>query len=133
MRWAGDMISVAKDPNQVIVAIADIMAALNAAYNKPMWVHTEFGFATYARDKAGTVNHDIPESIKFQFIRSLRHPEAPRMRLDNWESLLYLVICLGTYSIDEERRKAFIATLPKGWDLHVMLYGAQLMRKRLQT
>ncbi|KAJ2549836.1 hypothetical protein GGH95_006173 [Coemansia sp. RSA 1836] len=54
-------------------------------------------------------------------ILSLKCAEAPRTRLDDWESLLYLVICLGTYGINDNERRAFFAVrradLPiAGWN-----------------
>ncbi|KAJ2259167.1 hypothetical protein GGI13_000123 [Coemansia sp. RSA 455] len=34
LQWAGKIISAADDPNKIVVAIADAMTALNAAYVK---------------------------------------------------------------------------------------------------
>ncbi|KAJ2744572.1 hypothetical protein GGI20_002861 [Coemansia sp. BCRC 34301] len=133
MKWAGDMISAAKDPRLAIIAIADAMTALNAAYGKCKIIHgnisdqailfretadgavgalAEFEYAAYVGEKASAVNLEAPMIMAFQSIRSLEHPETPRTRLDDWESLLYLVICLGTYGVNEDQQHTFIAAFP---------------------
>ncbi|KAJ2797713.1 hypothetical protein H4S07_005877, partial [Coemansia furcata] len=108
VQWAGKMISAADNPSQVVVAVADAMAALNAAYVKCNVLHgnisdrailiqqttdgvkgvlAEFDYASYAGDSAV----ETPELMIFQSIRSLENPRAIRMPLDDLESLLYLI------------------------------------------
>ncbi|KAJ2812059.1 hypothetical protein H4S07_001658 [Coemansia furcata] len=126
VEWAGNPISAADYPNQVVVAIADAMIALNEAYTKCMIVHgnisdqailfqktadkvkgvlAEFGYASYAGESAV----DAPELNKFQSIRSLENPGAARTRLDDWESILYLICWLGTFGINATQRREFAA------------------------
>ncbi|KAJ2495967.1 hypothetical protein IWW47_003899, partial [Coemansia sp. RSA 2052] len=131
MQWAGNAISAANNVSQVIVAIADAMEAHNAAYLNCGVIHgnitdrailfretkdrvsgalVEFDYATCDSDsRASAANHEKPELMMFRSILSLAHSEAPRTRLDDWESLLYLVICLGTYGINDNERRAFFA------------------------
>ncbi|KAJ2025851.1 hypothetical protein GGI06_000414 [Coemansia sp. S85] len=119
--WVGNPISAATNQNQVVVAIADAMEALNAAYVKCNIVHgnisdqaiflketadgikgvlAEFGYASFADDNV----NKSPELKVFQFIRSLEKPGAVRTRLDDWESILYLACWLGTFGINCEQR-----------------------------
>ncbi|KAJ2827174.1 hypothetical protein GGI24_002717, partial [Coemansia furcata] len=109
--WAGKMISAADNPSQVVVAVTDVMAALNAAYVKCKILHgnisdrailiqetvdgvkgvlADFDYSSYAGDS--TV--ETPELMLFQSIRSLENPSAIRTSLDDLESLLYLVCWL---------------------------------------
>ncbi|KAJ1670431.1 hypothetical protein GGF38_001531, partial [Coemansia sp. RSA 25] len=130
-QWAGNAISAANNVSQVIVAIADAMEAHNAAYLNCGVIHgnitdrailfretkdgvsgalAEFDYATCDSDsRASAANREKPELMMFRSILSLAHSEAPRTRLDDWESLLYLVICLGTYGINDNERRAFFA------------------------
>ncbi|KAJ2832550.1 hypothetical protein GGI24_001191 [Coemansia furcata] len=121
-QWAGKMISEADNPNQVVVAVADAMAALNAAYDKCKIFHSnisdraiqiqetaggikgvlaDFDYASYApygSKSAGIV--EAPEQILFLSIRNLEDPGATRTLLDDCESMLYLVCWLGTFGIN---------------------------------
>ncbi|KAJ2452999.1 hypothetical protein GGF42_003904 [Coemansia sp. RSA 2424] len=142
-QWAGNVISAANNVSQVIVAIADTMEAHNAAYLNCRVIHgnitdraivfretkdgvsgalAEFDYATWDSDsRTSATNCEVPELIMFWSILSLMHPEAPRTRLDDWECLLYLVICLGTYGINDNERRAFFAANPEdlpiaGWN-----------------
>ncbi|KAJ2813629.1 hypothetical protein H4S07_000535 [Coemansia furcata] len=128
VKWAGNPISAAEDPNQVVVAIADAMIALNEAYTKCKIVHgnisdqailfqktadgvkgilAEFGYASYIGD--GTHAVEASELIRFKSIRSLENPRGDRTRLDDWESILYLICWLGTFGINSAQRREFAA------------------------
>ncbi|KAJ2908732.1 hypothetical protein GGI21_002592 [Coemansia aciculifera] len=141
MKWAGDTISASDNASQVVVAIADAMTALSAAHKKCSIVHgnisdrailfhmtagrvtgalAEFDYAAYANDSARAARRDLPELTIFQSIHSLESAEAPRLPLDDWESLLYLIIFLGTYGINDEQRREFFCELPKDPDLNVI-------------
>ncbi|KAJ2440216.1 hypothetical protein GGF42_007700 [Coemansia sp. RSA 2424] len=131
MQWAGNAISAANNVSQVIVAIADAMEAHNAAYLNCGIIHgnitdrailfretkdrvsgalAEFDYATCDSDsRASATNREVPELMMFRSILSLKRAEAPGTRLDDWECLLYLVICLGTYGINDNERRAFFA------------------------
>ncbi|KAJ2442100.1 hypothetical protein GGF42_007071 [Coemansia sp. RSA 2424] len=134
MQWAGNAISAADNVSQVIIAIADTMEAHNAAYVNCGVIHgnitdrailfretkdgvsgalAEFDYATCDSDsRTSAANREKPELMMFRSILSLVHAEAPRTRLDDWECLLYLVICLGTYGINDAERRAFFDANP---------------------
>ncbi|KAJ2813466.1 hypothetical protein H4S07_000663 [Coemansia furcata] len=126
VKWAGQMVSAADNPSQVVVAVADAMAALNAAYVKGKILHgnisdrailiqetadgikgvlADFDYASYAGDSA----IETPELMISQSIRSLEDAEAIRTPLDDGESLLYLVCWLGTFGINRVERMAYAA------------------------
>ncbi|KAJ2437475.1 hypothetical protein GGF42_008619 [Coemansia sp. RSA 2424] len=131
MQWAGNAISAADNVSQVIVAVADAMEAHNAAYLNCGVIHgnitdrailfretkdgvsgalAEFDYTAWDSDnRASAANREMPELMMFRSILSLKCAEAPRTRLDDWECLLYLVICLGTYGINDNERRAFFA------------------------
>ncbi|KAJ2101420.1 hypothetical protein IW146_009331, partial [Coemansia sp. RSA 922] len=127
-KWAGNMISEAENQSQVVVAVADAMAALNAAYAKCKILHgsisdraiflqqtadrirgvlAEFDYACYAGESSGV--DKVPELMLFQSIRSLEDPKAVRTFLDDLESLLYLVCWLGTFGVNKAQRAAYAA------------------------
>ncbi|KAJ2892502.1 hypothetical protein IWW38_003199 [Coemansia aciculifera] len=139
MKWAGDTISAADNPSQVVIAIADAMTALSAVHKKCNIVHGNisdrailfqmtadrvkgalagFDYATYANGSARAADRDLPELTMFQSIRSLENAAAPCSPLEDWESLLYLVIFLGTHGINDEQRREFFRQLPR--DLPIM-------------
>ncbi|KAJ2014911.1 hypothetical protein GGI14_004584 [Coemansia sp. S680] len=110
-KWGGNVISVASDPNQVVVAIADAMAAHNAAYVKCKILHgnisnrailfqetangvtgvlADFDYAAPVSD-AGTAKIKSPEHVLFQSIRRLENAETPSM--DILESLFHHEWC----------------------------------------
>ncbi|KAJ2400978.1 hypothetical protein GGF41_007812 [Coemansia sp. RSA 2531] len=120
------MISEADNQSQVVVAVADAMAALNAAYEKCKILHgnisnqaillqqtvdgikgvlAEFDYASYA----GADADESPELMLFQSIRGLDNPRAVRTLLDVLESLLYLVCWLGTFGVNKAQRAAYAA------------------------
>ncbi|KAJ2451064.1 hypothetical protein GGI03_006914 [Coemansia sp. RSA 2337] len=124
-KWAGNMISEADNQSQVVVAVADTMTALNAAYVKCKILHghisdraillqktargvkgilAEFDYASYAGDNDCGV--ETPELMLFQSIRCLENPRAVRTLLDDCESLFYLVCWLGTFGINQAQRMA---------------------------
>ncbi|KAJ2459267.1 hypothetical protein GGF42_001570 [Coemansia sp. RSA 2424] len=128
MHWAGNMISAATNPNHVIIAIVDAMAALNAAYDKCKILHCnisdrailiretadgvsgvlmELDYATCANPRAGIANCELPELVMFRPILSLVRPDLPRTILDAFESLLYLICYLGTCGVTQAERAAF--------------------------
>ncbi|KAJ2909846.1 hypothetical protein GGI21_001473 [Coemansia aciculifera] len=119
------------------------MTALSAAHKKCNIVHgnisdraillqmtadrvkgalAEFDYAAYANDSARVACRDLPELKIFQSIRSLESAEAPRLPLDDWESLLYLVIFLGIYGISDQQREEFIRQLPDEEELCTELW-----------
>ncbi|KAJ2385379.1 hypothetical protein H4S02_004355 [Coemansia sp. RSA 2611] len=123
-QWVGNPISAATDQNQVVVAIADAIEALNAAYGKCKIVHgnisdqaillketaggikgvlADFDYASPSGDSVS----ESPELKAFQSIHSLEKPGAVRTRLDDWESILYLVCWLGTIGISREQRAEY--------------------------
>ncbi|KAJ2641602.1 hypothetical protein GGF44_002042, partial [Coemansia sp. RSA 1694] len=128
MRWAGNMISAATDPNHVIIAIADAMIALNVAYDKCKILHCnisdqailiremaggvtgvlmELDYATCADPRTGTANCEPPELVMFRPILSLVRSDLPRTILDAFESLLYVICYLGTCGVTQAERAAF--------------------------
>ncbi|KAJ2254384.1 hypothetical protein GGI13_002191 [Coemansia sp. RSA 455] len=140
--WAGNVISEADNQSQVVVAVADAMIALNAAYDKCKILHgnisdraillqktargvkgilAEFDYANYAGDSAGV--DKVPEFMLFQSIRSLEDPKAVRTLLDVLESLLYLVCWLGTFGVNQAQRVAYVAGLPKDPDLPILAWN----------
>ncbi|KAJ2059862.1 hypothetical protein GGI17_004135 [Coemansia sp. S146] len=100
-RWAGNMISAAANPSQVVIAIADAMVALNAAYVKCKILHgnlsdraiqfqkiadgvkgvlADFDYASYAGASPYSTKADAPEMMLFQFIRALERLAGPEVR-----------------------------------------------------
>ncbi|KAJ2425974.1 hypothetical protein GGF41_002222, partial [Coemansia sp. RSA 2531] len=141
-KWAGSMIAEADNQSQVVVAVADAMTALNAAYVKCQILHSsisdraillqqtvdgikgvlaEFDYACYAGDSSGV--DKVPELMLFQSIRSLEDPKAARTILDDLESLLYLVCWLGTFGVNKAQREAYIAGLPKDPKLSILTWN----------
>ncbi|KAJ2840425.1 hypothetical protein FBU31_000421 [Coemansia sp. 'formosensis'] len=126
VKWVGNPISAADDPNQIVIAVADVMIALNEAYTKCKIVHCnisdrvifiqktadgvkgllgESDYVSYAGDRAV----EMPEHMLFQSICSLDYLGAAHTRLDDWESILYLVCWLGTLGINPAERKEYAA------------------------
>ncbi|KAJ2027921.1 hypothetical protein IWW57_002397, partial [Coemansia sp. S610] len=122
--WVGNPMSEATDQNQVVVAITDAMEALNAMYVKCNIVHgnisdqaiwlkkaadgikgmlAELDYAFLAGDNVT----ELLELMALQFIHSLENPEITRMRLDDRETILYLVCWLGTFGINHEQRAEY--------------------------
>ncbi|KAJ2834346.1 hypothetical protein FBU31_001781 [Coemansia sp. 'formosensis'] len=147
-KWAGNIISMATDPNQVVVAVADAMVALNEAYVKRKIIHgnitdqaihfqktangvkgvlAEFDYASYAGGSSDSTSAELPEQMLFQSIRTLERqipPETPSLfdkehangqstRLDDCESILYIICVLGTFGINRAKRAAYPAGEPK--------------------
>ncbi|KAJ2348057.1 hypothetical protein GGH91_001556 [Coemansia sp. RSA 2671] len=121
----GSLISEAGNENQVVVAIADVITALTAAYAKCKILHgnisgraillqkaaagikgvlADFDYASIDGDSVA----ETPESMLFQSIDSLENPGADRSPLDVAESLLYLVCSLGTLGINRADRAGFV-------------------------
>ncbi|KAJ2880640.1 hypothetical protein IWW38_005916, partial [Coemansia aciculifera] len=67
----------------------------------------EFANAIDIDDNALEPRSHMTAIRALQSIRSLEDAAAPRSPLDDWESLLYLIIFLGAYGINEEERRAF--------------------------
>ncbi|KAJ2686684.1 hypothetical protein IWW39_003479 [Coemansia spiralis] len=122
----GGLISEADDENQVVVAIADAMTALNAAYAKCKILHgnisdraillqeaadrikgvlADFDYASSAGDNVV----ETPESMLFQSILSLENSGTGCSPLEDAESLFYLACILGTFGINREQRAEFVA------------------------
>ncbi|KAJ2084789.1 hypothetical protein GGI09_007107 [Coemansia sp. S100] len=125
-KWAGKMISAADNPSQVVIAIADAMCKIlhgNLSDRAIQFQETtdgikgtlgEFDYASYSGDGTGKV----PEILLFQSIRNLErlvepgargmrsreHAQAPNTRLDDWESILYVICILGTLGINKMER-----------------------------
>ncbi|KAJ2870227.1 hypothetical protein GGH93_005737 [Coemansia aciculifera] len=127
-KWAGTPISAVDNPSQAVIAIADAMAALNEAYLKCKIIHGnlsdraiffretadgikgilgEFDYASYSGDSADAF--EAAELSVFKYIRCLADAGAARTRLDDWESLLYLVCWLGTFGINATQRREYVA------------------------
>ncbi|KAJ2859568.1 hypothetical protein GGH94_006035 [Coemansia aciculifera] len=125
-RWAGTPISAADNPSQIVVAIADAMAALNEVYGKCKIFHGnisdrailfrettdgvkgilgEFDYAFYSGDNPV----ESPELMLFQSIHSLENPRAVHTRLDDWESILYLMCWQGTFGVNQQQGMAYVA------------------------
>ncbi|KAJ2865200.1 hypothetical protein GGH94_002403 [Coemansia aciculifera] len=141
--WAVNMISAADDPNKVIIAIADAMTAHNAAYAKCKILHGnisdraiqfqetadgvsgvlgEFDYASFVGD-SGTAKIELPDQMLFQSIRRLENAKAPCTRLDDWESLLYVICVLGAIGFSQKERDEFAADISgyrsvKSWNTH---------------
>ncbi|KAJ2427575.1 hypothetical protein GGF41_001642, partial [Coemansia sp. RSA 2531] len=136
------MISAADNPSQVVIAIADAMVALNAAFVKCKILHgnlsdraiqfqrtadgirgvlAEFDYASYAGGSPDATRAEAPELMLFRSIRSLgrqavaegldvddrEHALAPFNRLDDWESILYMICILGTFGTSQARRNRY--------------------------
>ncbi|KAJ2755420.1 hypothetical protein GGI19_001662 [Coemansia pectinata] len=67
----------------------------------------EFDYASYSGDSAGAF--EAPELSVFKSIQYLANSGAARTRLDDWESLLYLMCWLGTFGINATQRKEYVA------------------------
>ncbi|KAJ2110429.1 hypothetical protein GGI16_000300 [Coemansia sp. S142-1] len=97
-RWPGNMISAADNPSQVIIAIADAMVALNAAFVKCRILHgnlsnraiqfqrmadgirgvlAEFDYASYSGGSPNATRAEAPELMLFQPIRRLERLVEP--------------------------------------------------------
>ncbi|KAJ2070054.1 hypothetical protein GGH13_004308 [Coemansia sp. S155-1] len=149
-KWSGNVISAASDPNQVVVAIADAMAAHNAAYVKCKILHgnisnrailfqetangvtgvlADFDYAAPVSD-AGTAKIKSPEHVLFQSIRRLENAETPCTRLDDWESLLYVICVVGAIGFSQMERDEFAADKSgrryiKSWNSHRALQASR--------
>ncbi|KAJ2064598.1 hypothetical protein GGI17_000925 [Coemansia sp. S146] len=175
--WAGNMISAADNPSQVVVAIADAMTALNAAYAKCKLFHGDisnraiqfqetadgikgvlagFDYAFYSGGSADATKadagDDAPEMMLFQSIRALERlvePEVRGMRsreytwarssrLDDWESILYIICVLGTFGINQAERNEYPAG--ESWFPHIKTWNsgnavnaAEVKREHMDT
>ncbi|KAJ2251583.1 hypothetical protein GGI13_003765 [Coemansia sp. RSA 455] len=149
-KWSGNVISAASDPHQVVVAIADAMAAHNAAYVKCKILHgnisdrailfqetadgvagvlADFDYAALVSD-AGTAKIKLPEHVLFQSIRRLENAETPCTRLDDWESLLYVICVVGAIGFSQTERDEFAADKSgcryiKSWNSHRALEASR--------
>ncbi|KAJ2243119.1 hypothetical protein GGI13_006713, partial [Coemansia sp. RSA 455] len=124
LQWAGNPVSAADNPDQIVVAIADAMVALNEAYVKCKILHGhisdrailfqetadgvkgvlgEFDYAFYSGDSAV----ESQELMLFQSVRRLENAGTSSTRLDDWESILYLVCWLGTFGINPTQRREY--------------------------
>ncbi|KAJ1891991.1 hypothetical protein LPJ71_007539 [Coemansia sp. S17] len=125
LQWVGNPVSAADNPNQIVVAIADAMVALNEVNVKSKILHGNiidrsilfqetadgvkgvlgrFDYAFYFGDSAA----ESPEFMLFQSVRSLRGIGTSRIRLNDWESILYPVCWLGTFGIHYAQRRAYV-------------------------
>ncbi|KAJ1815027.1 hypothetical protein LPJ60_005857, partial [Coemansia sp. RSA 2675] len=149
----GSLISEAGDENQVVVAIADAMAALNAAYSKCKILHgnisdraillqktadgikgvlADFDYASSAGDNVA----ETPESMLFQSILSLENSGTGRSSLDDAESLFYLACSLATFGINRADRAEFVAgrrLLISSWNKGVAEDIASIKRFHMST
>ncbi|KAJ2062998.1 hypothetical protein GGI17_002041 [Coemansia sp. S146] len=155
-KWSGNMISAADDPNKVIVAIADAMTVHNAAYAKCKILHGnisdqaiqfretadgvsrvlgELDYASFVGD-TGTAKIEIPDQMLFQSIRRLDNVKAPCTRLDDWESLLYVICVLGAIGFSQKERDEFAADISgyrsaKSWNTHRTLEASRERSSRM--
>ncbi|KAJ2030388.1 hypothetical protein GGH13_006467 [Coemansia sp. S155-1] len=139
-KWTGNMISEADNQSQVIVAVANAMAALNAAYAKSKILHgsisnqaillqqtvdgikgvlAEFNYANNAGARANAV--ESPELMLFRSICSLEDPKAVRTFLDDLESLLYLMCWLGPLALTKQSEQHMLQDTPQG-SSHIYLF-----------
>ncbi|KAJ2413826.1 hypothetical protein GGI10_002800 [Coemansia sp. RSA 2530] len=149
----GSLISEADNENQVVVAIADAMAALHAAHAKCKILHgnisdraillqktadgikgvlADFDYASSAGDNVA----ETPESMLFQSILSLENSGTGRSPLDDAESLFYLACSLGTLGINRADRAEFVAgrRLPiSSWNKGVAEDIASIKRFHMST
>ncbi|KAJ2118063.1 hypothetical protein IW146_000199 [Coemansia sp. RSA 922] len=63
----------------------------------------EFDYASYSENSAV----ESPELMLFQSIRSLKGIVTSSTRLDDWESILYLMCWLGTFGINPTQRREY--------------------------
>ncbi|KAJ2037796.1 hypothetical protein IW146_007305 [Coemansia sp. RSA 922] len=124
LQWVGNPVSAADNPNQIVVAIADAMVALNEAHVKGKILHGnisdrailfqktvdgvkgvlgEFDYAFYSGDSAV----ESPELMLFQSVHRLENAGTSSTRLDDWESILYLLCWLGTFGINPTQRREY--------------------------
>ncbi|KAJ2422121.1 hypothetical protein GGF41_003616 [Coemansia sp. RSA 2531] len=139
-KWTGNMISEADNQSQVIVAVANAMAALNAAYAKSKILHgsisnqaillqqtvdgikgvlAEFNYANNAGARANAV--ESLELMLFQSICSLEDPKAVRTFLDDLESLLYLMCWLGPLALTKQSEQHMLQDTLQGLS-HIYLF-----------
>ncbi|KAJ2346151.1 hypothetical protein GGH92_003735 [Coemansia sp. RSA 2673] len=132
LRWPGNMISAADNPSQVVIAIADAMVALNAAFVKCKILHGNlsdqaiqfqktFDYASYAGGSPDATRAEAPELMLFRSIRGLErqavaegldvddreHALAPFNQLDDLESIFYIICILGTFGTSQVRRNRY--------------------------
>ncbi|KAJ2105270.1 hypothetical protein IW146_008298 [Coemansia sp. RSA 922] len=141
-KWTENMIFKAESESQVVVVVANTMAALNAVYVKCNIPHgnisdcaillqqtvdgikgvlAEFDYACYAcyaDDNSGV--DKVPELMLFQSMCSLNNPRVVCTFLDDCESLLYLMCWLGTFGINKAEWVAYITGLPRNPRLPIM-------------
>ncbi|KAJ2689776.1 hypothetical protein IWW39_001242 [Coemansia spiralis] len=149
----GSLISEADDENQVVVAIADAMTALTAAYAKCKILHGNISDRAILLQKAadgikgvladfdyasifGSSAVETPESMLFQSILSLENSGTGRSPLDDAESLFYLACILGTFGINRADRADFVAgrRLPiSSWNKGVAEDIASIKRFHMST
>ncbi|KAJ2409792.1 hypothetical protein GGI10_004639, partial [Coemansia sp. RSA 2530] len=149
----GSLISEADNESQVVIAIADAMAALHAAHAKYKILHgnisdraillqktadgikgvlANFDYASIGGDSVA----ETPESMLFQSILSLENPRTGRSPLEDAESLFYLACILGTFGINREQRAEFVADPDMSildWSKGTAEYIADMKRLNLAT
>ncbi|KAJ2016814.1 hypothetical protein GGI06_003026 [Coemansia sp. S85] len=149
----GSLISEADNENQVVVAIADTMTALNVTYAKCKILHGNISDRAILLQKAadgikgvladfdyasifGSSAVETPESMLFQSILSLENSGTGRSPLDDAESLFYLACSLATFGINWEQRVEFVADrrLPiSSWNKGVAEDIASIKRFHMST
>ncbi|KAJ2690821.1 hypothetical protein IWW39_000481 [Coemansia spiralis] len=149
----GSLTSEADNGNQVVIAIADAMAALHAPHAKCKILHGNISDRAILLQKAadgikgvladfdyvsidGDSVAEAPELKLFQSIHSLRNPGAACSPLEDAESLLYLVCWLRTFGINRAQRAGFVAgrILPiLGWNEGTAVQIANQKRSHMSS
>ncbi|KAJ2860189.1 hypothetical protein GGH94_005673 [Coemansia aciculifera] len=109
LRWAGNMISAAANPSQVVIAIADAMVALNAAYVKCKLLHGNLSDRAIQLQETADGIRGRLVGPEVRGMRSREYALAPFNRLDDWECILYIICVLGTFGINQADRNEYPA------------------------
>ncbi|KAJ2037961.1 hypothetical protein H4S03_002636 [Coemansia sp. S3946] len=104
LRWPGNMISAADNPSQVVIAIADAMVALNAAFVNPDATRAEAPELMLFRSIRGLERQAVAEGLD---VDDREHALAPFNQLDDLESIFYIICILGTFGTSQVRRNRY--------------------------
>ncbi|KAJ2875868.1 hypothetical protein H4R27_006386, partial [Coemansia aciculifera] len=115
-------------------------------------VLADFDYASYAGASPDATKADAPEMMLFQSIRALEglagpevqgmhsraHSRARSSRLDDWESILYIICMLGTFGINQADRNEYPAgesSFPhsKTWNLGNAVNATEVKHEHMDT
>ncbi|KAJ2870223.1 hypothetical protein GGH93_005733, partial [Coemansia aciculifera] len=115
-------------------------------------VLADFDYASYSGASPDATKADAPEMMLFQSIRALErlvgpevrgmhsraHSQARSSRLDDWESILYIICMLGTFGINQADRNEYPAgesSFPhiKTWNLGNTVNATEVKREHMDT